>query len=719
MDCASYVFPAVRGTQAQREYYVSMVPLDVMSKIFQFADEELPPEIRAQRILNKSRIPEIRDYILSNPDSYVFSALTVSVDGNMEFTPADETRPQVGAISISMTSRFLINDGQHRRAAIAEAIKMNPSLKNEHISVVFYRDEGLLRSQQMFSDLNRYAIKPTKSINILFNSREESSIIAKRVIDEVDVFKGLVEKERTAISNRSKALFTLSAICTATSELLNGSNLSTQNKIDLAKEYWSAVGRNISEWNMVKSGEMKSSAVRKDYICSLSITLVALGHAGNALIQNFPETWKNHLEKLSIIDWRKTNPAWDNLVFVNGRVAANAIKLEMQKISSEVERVNEEILQMAVDASTPLFMCRNLVTQSYDSELSSQQSEAKLYSDKIIVNLHQQILERLVNCGLSQADLRAVQDIINDVLVGHIPESATKETIKNMSATSMMLYQRLIAEVFQSITQRIDSLVNHVDAQESELMSLDAHLGAADEKTLAMQLFDALKSVEGEKALADAEYQRQLDSIESLKRQREMLVAKRIQLIKAIAEKEQANDDNARIVKYAAMSIEVLREFKVRLQREKVAKLSSTATKCFRELVEKDSLVSEIKIDPTTLDVTILDLDGNELLKSQLSAGEQQMFAVAIVWALALTSGYKAPVIIDTPMARLDSSHRANFVTKYLPAASSQVMVLSTDEEVYGRYLDLVRDNVVDYYTLLYREEEQCTSIVHGYFGEV
>lgn len=125
------------------------------------------------------------------------------------------------------------------------------------------------------------------------------------------------------------------------------------------------------------------------------------------------------------------------------------------------------------------------------------------------------------------------------------------------------------------------------------------------------------------------------------------------------------------------------------------------------------------EVDPSTLDVTILDLDGNELLKSQLSAGEQQMFAVAIVWALALTSGYKAPVIIDTPMARLDSSHRANFVTKYLPAASSQVMVLSTDEEVYGRYLDLVRDNVVDYYTLLYREEEQCTSIVHGYFGEV
>lgn len=397
----------------------------------------------------------------------------------------------------------------------------------------------------------------------------------------------------------------------------------------------------------------------------------------------------------------------------------DAIKLEMQKISSEVKRVQEEIIQMAVDASTPLFMCRSLVSQSYDKEISSQRSEARLYSDRIIENLHQQILERLVQCGLSQADLKTVQDMIDEVLVGHTPAGPATETVKNMSATSMMLYRRLIGEVFQNVTQRIGTLVNHVDAHESELMSLDAHLGAADEKALAMQLFDALKSIEAEKALADAEYQRQLESIESLKRQREILVSKRIQLIKAIAENEHTNDDNARIVKYAAMSIEVLQEFKVRLQREKVAKLSSTATNCFRELVEKDSLVSKIKINPTSLDVTILDLDGNELLKSQLSAGEQQMFAVAIVWALALTSGYKAPVIIDTPMARLDSSHRANFVTKYLPAASSQVMVLSTDEEVYGRYLDLIRDNVVDYYTLLYREEEQCTSIVHGYFGEV
>ena len=323
MSSAAFVFPAVRGVQATREYFVSMVPLEVISKIFQFADEEMPPEIRAQRILNKSRIPEIRDYILENPDSYVFSALTVSIDGEVDFHSISDETPQIGTISISMTSRFLINDGQHRRAAIAEAIRLNPDLKNEHISVVFYRDEGLERSQQIFSDLNRYAIKPTKSINILFNSREESSVIAKMVVEKVPVFHGYVEKEKTTISNRSKALFTLSAICTATDELLKGNEASVSEKTDLAVLFWTEVSKYIPQWISVKQGTMKSSAVRKDYICSLSITLVAIGQAGNALLQEFPDNWRNKLHTLKDIDWSKSNPVWENLVFVNGRVAAN------------------------------------------------------------------------------------------------------------------------------------------------------------------------------------------------------------------------------------------------------------------------------------------------------------------------------------------------------------------------------------------------------------
>lgn len=396
----------------------------------------------------------------------------------------------------------------------------------------------------------------------------------------------------------------------------------------------------------------------------------------------------------------------------------DAIKLEMRKISAEVEQIRSDILRLAVDASTPLFMCRKLVVQSYNAAATLPTSESLRYTSEKISDYHRRIMEGLDTLGLSKADLLSVKTLISSILNAQLPQSAEPRQSQRISATTIMLYKRLISEVFQSITQKIDQLIVQEETQENQRMSLDAHLGTADEKTLAMQLFDALKSLEADKAIAEAERKRQSDMIESLHRQRDVLVTKRVQLMKAIAEKEHANDDNARIVKYAAMSIVALNEFKVRLQRKKIAQLSQTATQCFRSLVEKDSLIRAIKVDTDNLDVTIWGSDGKEVLKTQLSAGEQQMFAVSIIWALALTSGYKAPVVIDTPMARLDSSNRANFVTKYLPAASSQVVVLSTDEEINGRYLDMIRGNVADYYTLLYNEDAQCTSIVSGYFKE-
>lgn len=337
MGAAVFVFPAVKGYQAKREYYISMVPLEIISRIFQFTDQELPPETRSQRVLNKSRIPEMCNYILNNPDSYVFSSLTVSVDGDIAFEPVAPEETLIGYIKISMFARFLINDGQHRRAAIAEAIKKKPYLKNEHISVVFYRDEGLRKSQQMFSDLNRYAIRPTKSINILFNSREEMSLIAKEVIEKVLAFKDLTEKEKTAISNRSKALFTLSAICTSTEQLLKDMELNTEQKIRLAVEYWECVASHIPEWNDVKSGIMKSSDVRKEYICSLSLTLAALGYGGNSLIKAFPSGWRKALDVLDKVDWRKDNTVWENLAFVNGKVAAN--RSTQQAMSKYIEKL--------------------------------------------------------------------------------------------------------------------------------------------------------------------------------------------------------------------------------------------------------------------------------------------------------------------------------------------------------------------------------------------
>ena len=393
------------------------------------------------------------------------------------------------------------------------------------------------------------------------------------------------------------------------------------------------------------------------------------------------------------------------------------IKKEKQRISDSVGKIQGEMLRLASDPATPLFLCRELVSETYGLEKERQDSNAQKVTEHFRRSVYDKLLERLQNSGLGRRSYALVSSILDEVLLGdEAAEGGSDDT--GLSATSMMLFEHILTGAFQNLLPTVDSLIDQVETQESAIMDLDAHLGAADDKTMAMKLYEAMRALDKEHDEAKSDCKRLREQIDSLSRQIEAVKARRNRLVKAIAEKENANNDNARIIRYAAMSIDVLKEFEIRLQREKVARLSATATECFQALVEKDSLVGRIEIDPDTLDVTILDMEGRVLLKNQLSAGEQQMFAVSIVWALALTSGYKAPVIIDTPMARLDSSNRANFVTKYLPAASSQVIVLSTDEEIYGRYLDLIREYVVKYYLLRYREEEQCTDIMEGYFGE-
>ena len=125
-----YVFPSIRGVQAGREYYVSMCPLHLIPKIFLFNEEEVTAELRAQRTLNKARVPQLARYILDNPKSYIFSALTASIDGDVKFDAIGEdgASDRIGSLRIPMSARFLINDGQHRRAAIETAIRENPDL---------------------------------------------------------------------------------------------------------------------------------------------------------------------------------------------------------------------------------------------------------------------------------------------------------------------------------------------------------------------------------------------------------------------------------------------------------------------------------------------------------------------------------------------------------------------------------------------------------------
>jgi len=320
-----YTFPAIRGIQAEREYYITMCPLKLVPKIFLFNEETIEdPAIRSQRVLNKARIPEITNYLVQNSKNYVLSSITASVDGIVEFLPItdDPDHYNIGFIKIPMTSRILINDGQHRRAAIEAALKILPELGNETISVVLFLDEGLKRSQQMFADLNRYAVRPPGSLNILYDHRDPISEIARQLTTKLDIFVGLTEMEKTTLSNRSTKLFTLSGIYRATSELLcEKENLSFDEKLKVSFEYWSEVATHIKEWNQVKEGKAKAYELRKDFINAHAIALVALGRLGRFLISHNPDHWKEELPKLRSVNWHRNNLQWEGRVLVGGKIS--------------------------------------------------------------------------------------------------------------------------------------------------------------------------------------------------------------------------------------------------------------------------------------------------------------------------------------------------------------------------------------------------------------
>lgn len=349
-----YIFPAVRGIQAGKEYYITMCPLKVIPKIFLFNEEELRPEFRSQRIINKSRIPAIKAYIIKNIDSYIFSSLTASIDADVQFFPVSNNPEHynIGSIKVPMSAKVVINDGQHRRAAIEAALKERPELGDETISIVLFIDLGLEKSQQMFSDLNRYAIRPTKSLNVLYDHRDPLSILIKEAILKVKTFKGLVETEKSTISNRSTKIFTLSGIFSATGELLKDLfDLSYEEQLKLTIAFWNTVSENIKEWQQVLNKELAPVELRSNFIHAHTITLIALAKAGHDLLRSNPIDWKDQLRKLSLINWHRDNTSiWEGRATVGGKISnsrsnliliTNYVKLILGLELSEEEKTIE------------------------------------------------------------------------------------------------------------------------------------------------------------------------------------------------------------------------------------------------------------------------------------------------------------------------------------------------------------------------------------------
>jgi len=254
-----------------------------------------------------------------------------------------------------VSQELIINDGQHRRAAILAALEEKPELSSETIAVVFFLDIGLERSQQMFADLNRYAIRPSRSLGLLYDHRNEKAMLARLVVMKSDVFKDIVDLEKSSLAPRSRKLFTLSAFYNACADLVEDlANGDLEADANLAREFWEAVAKQFPSWTQVRDGKIAASEIREGFIHSHGIALQAIGKAGNALLRGNPGGWKSRLKALSQIDWsRKNAQLWEGRAMIGGKVSkvttnviltTNAIKKHLGiELSSDEQRVEDAL----------------------------------------------------------------------------------------------------------------------------------------------------------------------------------------------------------------------------------------------------------------------------------------------------------------------------------------------------------------------------------------
>lgn len=347
----TYKFPVVKGKQAKREYYIAMVPLKMICKLFPNEDEVVLPEFRAQRKLNEARIPVISRYITENRDSYVFSALAASIDGEFNFIDNERT-DGTGTLEVSMDARFLINDGQHRKAAIMAALKEDTSLEEETIPVVFFEDKGLSRSQQMFTDLNKHAVKTSNSIAELYDFRDPLAIATKNAIKQNPFLDAFTDKEKDNLGKFSSNLFTLNLFYKANKRIVGRDEITTSVEAFLI-EYWNAVSNNMEPWKELANHEISKKDFRENYIAVQGVIIQALGRVGEYIYKNNLDA-NFEMIKLKEINWKRTAQEWKNrAVRKDGKINAsengivltgNVIKKKMGILLSEDEKEKEKLI---------------------------------------------------------------------------------------------------------------------------------------------------------------------------------------------------------------------------------------------------------------------------------------------------------------------------------------------------------------------------------------
>lgn len=270
----------------------------------------------------------------------------------------------------------------------------------------------------------------------------------------------------------------------------------------------------------------------------------------------------------------------------------------------------------------------------------------------------------------------------------------------------------ILPELTATIAQKLET----INTQQERLTRCDLQLARVPTEDAIAKVQSELTRLRKRLQEKRAELALQEDKARVLARQHEDANRKIERELGLEIDTQVDREHTARVLKHSAKVRQTLAKFRLAVIRKHAERLERLVLESFTHLLRKRALVTGLKIDPATFRLELTGGDGKPLPFDRLSAGERQLLATSLLWGLAKASGRPLPTIIDTPLGRLDSSHRLHLLERYFPVASHQVILLSTDEEVDETSLARLKPHIGRTYTLEFDEKKQSTVIKPGYF---
>ena len=273
--------------------------------------------------------------------------------------------------------------------------------------------------------------------------------------------------------------------------------------------------------------------------------------------------------------------------------------------------------------------------------------------------------------------------------------------------------EALLSSTLASATASVESILAEMTESSEKLAALEEQLAKVPEQE---QLATVLRA-QGAAEAAIANHRTEIEQVDRQINTMDRSISALNQQRETLLERTAEAGDAARTAEYCQRAHRTLLQFREKLIRSRQQQLERLILEAFQVLLRKPDLVGEIHLNSETMSVSLFTPGGQPLSTQQLSAGERQLLAVAMLWGLARASGRPIPVVIDTPLGRLDGTHRKNLVSRYFPDASHQVILLSTDEEVDAEFSRALDQSVAHRYLLDYDPSQRSSSFSNGYFG--